>query len=233
MYRWSFVLVPGTTPAALNAWSVRVTGSKTGYATTTKSSAATSKIGNATWYGKKFGVFASKTFSGTGDDVIAAPAGMGTGVIKAEFTGEGNFIVTSLNSSYGYEDLVFNEINTFTGADVYGDLHWVVGGPVSYLEVEADGPWTMTLSPIDSASQLPASGRGSGVYKYDGGAVRATLSHSGTSNFIVEQFLDDAEGEREWDLIVNEIGATKGAYLLNKGPSIVVIDADGAWTASR
>ncbi|WP_137844446.1 carboxypeptidase-like regulatory domain-containing protein [Microbacterium sp. 2FI] len=215
--------------------SVKVTGSKTGYTTTSKTSAATGPIADASWYAKKFGTFTAKTFSGYGDDVITVPANMSTGIMSASFVGDGNFIVWSLDASYDSQNLLFNEISygtEFTGATVYGKADGYYGEATSYFEITADGAWTVTLSSIDSAAQLPASGSGSGVYKYDGAATSIELGYFGDSNFIVWQYFDGTYGY-DADLIVNEIGAVSGRYAFNRGPSLVVITADGGWYAVR
>lgn len=218
------------------AITVKVTGSKTGYATKSVTSAATGRIGSATWYAKKFGVFASSTITGYGDDIISVPAYMSSGVITADFVGDGNFIVWSLGSSYDNQDLLFNEIDYgsgFHGANVYGKAELLAEEPTSYFEITADGAWSITVSPIDSAPSLPSSGYGAGVYKYDGSATTVELGHDGSSNFIVWQYYDHQTYGYTGDLLVNKIGSGYGFYRLNRGPSIVVIDADGGWYADR
>ncbi|MBD3942551.1 hypothetical protein IF188_12670 [Microbacterium sp. NEAU-LLC] len=217
--------------------TVKVTGSKSGYTTASKTSAPTGTIAKATWYGQEFGVFTTRTISGYGNDIVSVPAGVRTGVITADFDGGGNFIVVSLDSSYEYQDLLFNEIAYsagFTGATVYGDVDKYFDEPTSYFEIEADGAWTIKLSAIDTAKSLPGSAYGPGVYKYDGGTRTVGLSYYGEGNFIVEQYYKDSYYGTDWDLIVNEIGATSGNYALHGGPSIIVITADeGAWQTFR
>ncbi|MDF2562127.1 MAG: hypothetical protein K0R99_3573 [Microbacterium sp.] len=217
--------------------TVKVTGSKSGYTTVSKTSAPTGTIADATWYAKKFGMFTSRTISGYGDDIVSVPSNMSTGIVTTDFAGYGNFIVWSLDSSYDVQDLLFNEIASgtgYTGAAVYGRATLLVEEPTSYFEITADGAWTITLSPIDTAQALPASGYGSGVYKYDGGTSVVELGYNGDSNFIVWQLYDDPDYGFTGDLLVNDIGAGYGYDVLNRGPSIIVITADeGAWYAYR
>ncbi|GAA1962065.1 hypothetical protein GCM10009776_25900 [Microbacterium deminutum] len=217
--------------------TVKVTGSKSGYASASKTSAATGSIADASWYAKKFGVFTSKTISGYGDDIVSVPAGMSSGIISADFAGDGNFIVWALDSAYHDQDLLFNAISSgagFTGATVYGKADGIWGEPTANFDITADGAWTITLSPIESAAPLPQSGYGSGVYKYDGAATSVELGYSGDSNFIVWQYFDSPTWGYDADLLVNEIGTVNGRYTLNRGPSIIVITADeGGWHAYR
>lgn len=56
----------------------------------------------------------------------------------------------------------------------------------------------------------------------------------GLGDLGLGEVISDREGEFLWsDLIAVEYGATQGTYLLSKGPSIIVIDADGRWTLRR
>ena len=216
--------------------TVKVTGSKSGYTTVSKMSAPTGKIAKATWYGSKYGVFTNKTIAGYGDDIVAVPSNMRTGILTADFDGGGNFIVHSLDSSYGLQDGLFNEIayeSGFTGATVYGAVAPYSDGPTSYFEVVADGAWTITLSPIDSAKPMPDGGYGKGVYKYDGSTTTVGLSYFGKHNFIVHQYYIDPDWGWDTEFMVNEIGSSKGRYKLHAGPSIIEVIADeGEWSAS-
>lgn len=76
------------------------------------------------------------------------------------------------------------------------------------------------------------SGRGSKIVKFTipSGAIGvATITHRGSSNFIVEVF---DSGGSTLDLLVNEIGNYSGTRLLlieGEQPAGFKIDADGSW----
>jgi len=181
------------------------------------------------WAATTYGSFAPVTLMGRGDSVVALPVGARAGYITASHTGRSNFIVHSLDSSNATVEYVFNEIGAFTGAETFGTYSFYIGR-ASRLSIEADGNWSLTVSPFSQASELPTSGVGSGVYLYSGLAADLTLSHAGRSNFSVWFY---GSGEYNSDLLVNEIGIYNGTVPLGAGPAVIAIDADGAWTASR
>ena len=179
------------------------------------------------WYVSTYGTFAPTTVSGTTDQVIPVPAGAKAGIITASFTGTANFIIGGLDSgNQPTADGTVNTIGNYTGSVPFGLVG--LGNPTTSFQVTGKGKWTITIAPMSSAAPLPASGTGSGVFKYDGPAKSWTLSHTGQANFIVQQYTADPMP----GLGVNEIGSYSGTVPGLAGPSIVEIQADGTWTAS-
>ena len=184
----------------------------------------------ANYYDTNYGSFEAFTTSGTGDSVIALPAGVTAGVVTATHQGSSNFVLNVINAANEPTgDLLVNEIGNYSGTTIYGLLGF--GDPGTNLQVSADGAWTVTISPVSSAPEftLPASGTGDAVYLYNGDASAWTITHDGSSNFVVLQYADSSMP----NLAVNEIGAYSGKVPMLAGPSVLHIGADGAWTVSE
>ncbi len=204
--------------------SVKVTGKKAGYTTVAKKSKTTSAVKKAVWPSTEYGDFAPKTITGRGDDYIKLPAGAKTGVIVATHSGTSNFILKTETSSGGYGELLANEIGRYKGTTAFGLISWD-RGKSKYLEVTADGAWTIKVLPMSKVPTLPTSGKGPGVYKYTTKSAKTrVVKHAGTSNFLVRYHHDGS-----FDTLVNEIGSYSGKKRFVAGPGIVEIDADGKW----
>lgn len=177
------------------------------------------------WADSTYGTFEPITASGSGDDVVSLPEGATAGFVSASFTGSGNFIVSVIDANnQPTGDLLINTIGAYSGASAYGFN--ALGDGVS-LQVTASGPWELTVSPVSAAPVLPESGTGDGVYLYDGDAASATIAHSGSGNFIVQE--ETAES-LSFGLLVNEIGTYSGTVPVSAGPSVITVNADGDWT---
>lgn len=179
------------------------------------------------WADDAFGTFTKTEASGNGDDLVDLPEGADAGIVTATYDGASNFVINVLgddNESTG--DLLVNTIGSYEGRTAFGLTSL---GDAATLEVSADGPWTITVTPLSAAKDLPESGAGDGVYLYDGDSGKLALSHSGESNFVVSEETGDA---LSMGLLVNEIGSYSGKVALSAGPSIITITADGSWTSS-
>ena len=180
------------------------------------------------FYSDEFGTFRTTTRSGRGDAVVALPAGARAGIVTATHTGSSNFSVNVLNArNQATGDLLVNEIGSYKGTTAFG-LSSFSDAPRK-LEVTADGRWTLRIAPMSTAPllRLPSSTTGDRVYRYEGPVADWRLTHNGDSNFAVIQY-----GPYGYpDLAVNEIGAYKGVVAMQGGPSVVVVTADGTWTA--
>lgn len=206
---------------------VKVTGKKSGYTSVAKKSKTTAAVKKAAWPDTKYGSFAPKTVRGSGDDIINMPSGAKAGIVVATHDGDSNFIITSYDSDDSYTDLLVNEIGEYDGTVPFGLITW--RGKNKYLEVQADGDWTIKILPFSMAPALPSSGYGDGVYRYTAkSGVTRKLTHNGDSNFIVTYFHGS-----DWDLLVNEIGSYSGRKRFVAGPGIVEIVADGRWTVKK
>ncbi|MBB1513572.1 TM2 domain-containing protein [Tessaracoccus sp. MC1627] len=174
-------------------------------------------------YAERFGAFATITQSGTGDSVIQLPAEAEAALVTATHKGSANFVLQTLDGSNQLDDLLVNEIGTYSGTVSYG----LMGGEPTMLQITADGSWTVQIDPVTAAPVAPAqlSGAGDAVFKYEGGAAVAAVTHDGGANFVLQQ------SDGTWpSLLINEIGAYEGSVPLMAGPSLLLVKADGAWT---
>lgn len=174
-------------------------------------------------YTERFGTFTTITQSGSGDSVIQLPAEAEAALVTATHQGNSNFVLQTLDASNQMSDLLVNEIGSYSGVVSYG----LMGAESAMLQITADGAWTVQIDPITAAPLAPAqlSGTGDAVYKYEGSAAVAQITHAGSSNFAVHQT------DGTWpNLLINEIGAYQGSVPFMAGPSLLLIKADGAWT---
>lgn len=65
--------------------------------------------------------------------------------------------------------------------------------------------------------------------QYTEGAATISFTHDGESNFVVYENSGSDFGP---DLLINGIGSYDGSVPLRSGPSILIVQADGSWTAS-
>jgi hypothetical protein len=183
---------------------------------------------STSWYDDTFGTFAPINKTGTGDSVIALPAGAKAGIVTATHAGSANFVIQGLDSSNQPTlDLLVNTIGNYSGTTAFG-LISLGAGPTS-LQITADGAWTISITQISSAksSAVPIAGTGDQVFLYDGKAAAWAITNAGQSNFVVEQY---SKGSLIANLAVNEIGAYTGTDPMQAGPSVVVVQSDGNWT---
>lgn len=168
------------------------------------------------------------SFSGSGQQVTPEF------VLPASFTqvslshqGQRNFIVWAYRAS-GREDLLANAIGEYSGVAL------LQGAPGErlYLEVKADGPWTVTISAVGFDNGAASfSGRGDMVSPLfapsSQGPQPYRFTHDGQRNFVV--WLRCAGGA---DLGQNEIGPldVTGVVRFTQGPCLWEIRADGNWS---
>ncbi|WEK12545.1 MAG: hypothetical protein P0Y48_08645 [Candidatus Microbacterium phytovorans] len=206
---------------------VKVTGTKTGFKSVTRTSAKTSTVA-ASWALKEYGKFTSFTRSGTGDDVIKLPKGTKAAIIKATHSGDSNFIIQGLDADGDFAGLPVNEIGTYSGTTAVG-LSKYERGETKYLEIIADGRWKLVVSPVADAPTMKSSSSGDGVFLYSTTSLKkAKITHKGSSNFAVMYHRAGT-----WDLLVNEIGRYSGTKTIKAGPGVMEVVADGKWTFKR
>ncbi|GAA1967047.1 DUF4190 domain-containing protein [Microbacterium deminutum] len=178
-------------------------------------------------YDSAYGTFAPVTKTGTGDSVIAIPAGATAGIVTAQHNGSSNFVLSVLDSAnQPTGDLLVNTIGPYKGVTGFG-LSGIGSGAGTNIKVSADGDWSVVIAPISSAPTLvvPGGATGDQVYKYDGAAGNWAFSNTGQSNFVVVQYSGSIP-----NLAINEIGAYNGTVPMLAGPSVIVVQSDGAWT---
>jgi len=144
--------------------------------------------------------------------------------VTATHEGRGNFIVHALDKDTQDLEGVVNEIGTYSGTSAL--VTFSEPDDVRYLQVKADGNWTLELVDVRSLQKVgnPFSGSGTTVLIYDGPGGIFTITHDGESNFIVHVTGDG---------LINEIGAYSGRVPMPAGPSVIEITADGNWTFTK
>jgi hypothetical protein len=178
------------------------------------------------YFAEAYPVFDPVEHSGSGDGVIDLPEGVTAAMVTASSTDDSHFSISALdanNESTG--DLLVNSIGAYEGTTALG-MHELGGEPVR-LEVAAGGDWALTLAPLSTAPVLPESGKGDGVFRYEGDAATWAITHEGENHFGVSYHTD---ADFEMALLVNETGAYEGEVAASAGPGLVTINADGAWT---
>ena len=177
------------------------------------------------WADSTFGTFTPVTQTGTGDNIIALPAGTKAGIVTATHDGSSNFSLSVLDASNASTgQLLMNTIGAYRGTTAYG---FTALGKGTTIRLTADGNWTITISPVSTAPAIVPSGAGDGVFLYSGKAGKLTVAHDGSSNFTVTE---ETGKTFPYGLLMNEIGAYSGTVPLSSGPSVIVVGADGNWT---
>jgi len=168
-------------------------------------------------------------FNGTGNDVVDLGAGNTRFILRASHDGQSNFQVELLDQGLQPLDFPFNEIGPVTDATVVMDIS--SGG--QFLQVTADGNWTLQLLDVASVPVVGDSfnGKGKSVVLYDGPAAVFAITLDGESNFQVT--LGDTKTGELTDVVVNEIGPYSGRNPISVGPVLIEVAADGNWTFTR
>ncbi|GLZ80280.1 hypothetical protein Afil01_50870 [Actinorhabdospora filicis] len=174
-------------------------------------------------YGE-YGTFDAMDEKGRGDSVLTLPGK--AAVVTATHKGSANFSLSVLDAeNEPTGDLLANTIGGYTGVTAYGLRG--LGNEPKFLEIKADGAWTVKIAPIGSAPKLDGStgGDSDAVYLYEGGATTWKATYSGAGNFTVVQYPESGFP----NLAVNEIGKYEGTVVVKSGPSVVTVNADGKW----
>lgn len=164
--------------------------------------------------------FEAVTIEGSGDDIVDVPV-VDDHILVATFThdGQSNFAVTSYDQGGNRLDLMVNHIGSYQGTVPY---NFEVSP--NELEINADGPWTVSISDLLEQPALEDSQDGVGdqvlLLATSG---RLTATHGGDSNFALL-----AWGQRR-DLLVNEVGAYEGTVRLPEAIALEIV-ADGEWS---
>lgn len=165
------------------------------------------------------------TVEGSGDDVIDfVVPNDDPAVLELTHRGSSNFSVVSYTAAGERLDLLVNEIGLYSGAR---PVNFLTGEEVGELEITANGAWAITVRPLFASPTLEStfSGTGSEVLLYLANESRLSLTHNGSSNFVVR-----AWSASERDLLVNEIGAYEGTVRIDPSALVIEVEADGDWT---
>jgi hypothetical protein len=172
------------------------------------------------------------TLSGTGQQATEAfELEAGLVIATLSHQGQGHFGVTLLDETGQMADLFANAIGPFDGSTAYG-----AAGGTYLLDVQADGPWTVTIEqprPADAPETRSFQGQGptaSEPFSLPRGLARFQLSHTGQHHFGVT--LLDSDGNMV-DLLANDIGSFEGSKAVGvpqDGAYVLDVQADGPWS---
>ena len=133
----------------------------------------------------------------------------------------------SLDSALTSVDLLVNEIGDYEGRRPVNVQEFFEREPMRYVDVTADGPWSISFEPLSMARLLTSSLSGSSddVVRVAEGGI-AAFPYTGSSNFIV--WARSVDGEA--DLLVNEIGNYSGNQVIPAWADYLdVVGNEGTW----
>ncbi len=148
--------------------------------------------------------------------------------------GQGYFSVTLLDGNGQMADLFGNGVGPFDGSAAYG----AVGGTY-LLDVQADGPWTVTIRqprPADAPETRAFQGQSAAAsdpFSLPQGLSRFDMLHQGQGYFSAT--LLDSDGNMV-DLLGNGTGNFQGSTAVSvpqDGIYVLDVQADGPWTIER
>lgn len=177
--------------------------------------------------------FSSKTFSGSGSEIVTLglPAGM-LAVATIAFEGDDGVTVATFDANETMIDVVASSYGSYSGtvllargtdADTQSD--------VATLDISGEGRWKVKVSAAAKAPYFAASAQGSGdaVYRYAGNDAELAVMHEGDDLFSVR--VVDKDGfviERT----VDEYGQIDDVYPVSAG-AYIVVTASAPWSLSK
>ena len=169
----------------------------------------------------------------------------GLSVFRMTHQGDGNFSATLLDEdgqraggTRGLDSLLANVIDSFEGSHAVG-----VEAGRYVLDVQASGPWTITIEQPRPSSALQTtnftgnSQSATDFFQLSQGLKTFNMTHEGNGNFSVT--LLDKNGRRAGgmggleSLLVNEIGSfdgSKAVRIPEEGIYLLQVQADGPWS---
>jgi hypothetical protein len=166
---------------------------------------------------------------GSGDSVVDANKWTGPALVHAEYHGGDNFVVENYDDSGQQIDLLVNTIGSYDG---YVPLDFLDTEHTTRFQIQASGPWTLTIEPFTDipVQTVPGTiqGKGDQVYILRGGTpdlLKADASHA-RDNFIVVAYSQIAGR----DLVINDIAPYSGTVIIPSDTFILVINATGSWS---
>jgi hypothetical protein len=168
---------------------------------------------------------AVRTYKGNGSKVLKIKKpGQVTGpvLLAATYRGDGDFRVVGRDSSLHRSDIVVDVIGNYKGTNLLDSQ----GTQTRTLKIQAHGPWTVKLTLVATARRVGthAKGRGDDVLLYTGSNGVATFDYRGKLGFVV-RYADASNG-----VLVDQVGRFLGQVPIKKGPVLIDVSADGAWT---
>jgi hypothetical protein len=164
--------------------------------------------------------------TGMGSDVVDNPW-VGFGLLHITYTGRGNFAITSYDENNQYMDLLVNTIGSYEGTV---PLDFEDGSQTARFQVEASGPWTIEIRPLEMIriETIPGTftGKSDDIIAFKGGKPDLLKANaSGNSNFVIWSYSDNG-----LDLVVNEIAPWSGTVMVDNTTAVIQISASGPWS---
>lgn len=167
----------------------------------------------------KYPSFATKTFSGSGDDVVLYEISK---IALVTFSCTSCSDNTVLKTDGG-ERLLVNEIGPHIGTYLINSRN---GSLTTSFEINADSDWTLKIASVNTApkvSSKSASGSGSTILNVTSKFRAMKIKAISDDNFVVYNL----QGSYK-NLLVNEIGSYLGTVRVTT-PGLVQIISNGTW----
>ena len=166
------------------------------------------------------------TVTGEGNETveIAFPVPGEPALAAIDYDGEGDFAVWSVDDGFSQIDLLVDTTGAYAGTVLMEPETFE--GVVSHLEIEASGPWTVTVAATIHARRFltDIEGAGDDVVVYAGAPGSATVTHDGDGVFT----LWANDGELAHGLLVDVVGPYQGEIPLVTG--LIEVQSLGAWS---
>ena len=171
------------------------------------------------------------SFSGNEDMVVDVGPIKSPVIVRANYSGEGVFTISPIDSS-GKEQL-----SLFLAIGDHQGVHFqkAYSKPIVAYTVKGTGDWTFEIAPISDARVVPTknvSGSGDDVVKFakaSTGFKRISFTHDGDGVFSVTPL--DSKGRSRFPLML-KIGSYNGTVVLPSGTQYLDISANGNWSFS-
>jgi hypothetical protein len=170
------------------------------------------------------------TYRGTGSRTIRIrkpEAGVAILDVEGRAPGNGLFAVYAIASNGARIPVVTAFTASYKGSRLLDETSFTT---TTALEVEASGPWTVTVRSARAAREMgrTASGSGDTVFLYTGKAGIATIrGGAANSPFVVKTH------EKGFPrLVLTHLGAFDGSKPWPAGPVLVDVQAKGRWTVT-
>lgn len=181
---------------------------------------------------KFFGDFSPVSFAGNGDQTVQLPSSVSASVVKLECSC--NKVSLKAKEGSGYRDFVFalNQHGNINGKYLLAASVDETSGKrdtFSSISVDADGPWTMSLSPLNQAPQLGDSGLSANtpnVMLYSGPTKKFSFTTQSSGPSYMSQIGQD------YSVRLSQPSSSTHETLLISGISAIEVDSYSEYTLS-
>jgi hypothetical protein len=168
------------------------------------------------------------TYRGTGSTTVRVrkpEAGVAIVDVEGRAPGNGLFAVYALGDDGLRVPVVTAFAASYKGSRLLDDTPF---GDTTALEVEAGGPWTITIRSARSARRLGTAMSGSGdtVFEYTGRAGTATLRGGTKGALFLVQTMENGFPTT----VLTHLGTFSGSKPWPAGPVLVEVQTTGRWT---